>query len=198
VIRTVLPVVGLVLVLAAACSSSPSSAPSPTLSSDPLAPLVVTSVPAGFDRRADSQPGAGPVTLAGAAEQDGTDGARAALTGEGFRRGYQALWLAGDGQSIGVRVSQFATAAGAQRDRARLLADQAASPGTVTRFAVPGVPATAGGGVEVDVEGHTVSQVVVTSGPRTALLVWNSMKRESLRSRLAPLARAQYRQLSGR
>jgi hypothetical protein len=76
-------------------------------------------VPAGYELQPEAVGDTGPSDLAKAAEDDGEDGAEAALSGARFRRGYQWLWISDDDSQLIGFVYEFCdeAGAGAYRDR---------------------------------------------------------------------------------
>jgi hypothetical protein len=119
--------------LSACGSSAPGSAPSgsspvSTLAQSPttstsqsggvptspaaLAALLIDEVPAGYVRQSDADFGTGPQSLAQAATDDGSSGAKAALISSHYLRGYQRLWQAKSGAQILVILNQFQSPTG--------------------------------------------------------------------------------------
>ena len=84
-----------------------------------LAAQIITSVPAGFVLQPDHVGNTGPSNLAKAVKDDGTAGAKEALTTEGFVRGYQRLWSGPAQAQIIVFLYQFASSGGARQDFVR-------------------------------------------------------------------------------
>ena len=76
-------------------------------------------VPAGYELQPEAVGDTGPSDLAKAAEDDGEDGAEAALRDARFRRGYQWLWISEDDSQLVGFVYEFCdeAGAGAYRDR---------------------------------------------------------------------------------
>jgi hypothetical protein len=114
---------------------------------------LLASVPAGYQRQADSVGDTGPSDLDKAVRDDGAPDARQVLTRDGFLGGYQRLWQKGPAELIDF-VYRFAAPAGAADYTLRSLADMRSTPGT-SEFAVAGVPG-AKGVRHADADGTTV------------------------------------------
>jgi hypothetical protein len=105
-----------------------------------LANLFVQTVPAGYVQQPDSVGDTGPSNLAKAVSDDGTAGAQAALTQDGFLSGYQRLWSTADQQQLVVFIYRFQSATGATAYLSRSVANiKASSTPAPTAFAVPGI-----------------------------------------------------------
>ena len=89
-----------------------------TFPGPPLAPLVLTTVPSGYERKPDTLADTGPTDLKKAVLDDALSDegeARRALTTAGFLRGYQRQWSTEPAISQNfIYVYQFATPEGAQ------------------------------------------------------------------------------------
>jgi hypothetical protein len=146
---------------------------------DPLEPLLITAVPAGYVQQADSVGDTGPSDLAKAISDDGNADAQTVLTKDGFVHGYQRLWQNAGQNQIVLFLYQFSAAAGATSYAERSVSQVTSDPSVkTTSFSVPGVPTAVGleatdsngsGAVVVFDKGVYLVQIAVNGATPTGL-----------------------------
>jgi hypothetical protein len=172
-----------------------------------LEPLLITNVPAGYERQADDVGDTGPSDLDKAVSDDGEDDAQEFYASHGFIAGYQRLWAANvDAQETGAARIQnadlivvflyaFKDASGAQAtmDRITATVDESAAEG-VTEFQPEGVPGARGfaGGNAEDGYGAIL---VFTKGGFLVQMVAGTRAESDNRAVATQLARDQYARL---
>jgi hypothetical protein len=139
------------VVLLAACGSAssagqPATTAAPTLKAVALVDLFVTAIPSGFTLQPDSVGDTGPSDLAKAARDDGSAGAAALLTQDGFVAGYQRLWAQkSDGTYVVIFLYRFDNPAGAKSYEQHGVGLMTADPsGPKTSVSVPGISGATG------------------------------------------------------
>lgn len=161
-----------------ACSSEEAAAPeaAPVTSVAPgdpaaLEALVLDDAPSGFTLAADDDGRAGATDLAATAADAGDPGAADALSGAGFVRGWQRLWVSDDGEDeLLLIVYEFADPGGATTFFERT-AGEPASEGGEGVFEVPGLPGAVG--VTGGGDGLEVAAVIATTGPYLVQVIGN-------------------------
>lgn len=207
--RTAIAISGALLVVACSCSSGSSTAQPPTTAKrrppttrpskvttipktpttsavttpppTPLADLILSTGPSGFEQQADDVADTGPTNLAKAADDDNSDTARQALLSSGFEAGYQRQWTSVDASGNTTNADfvflyRFATPEGAQAYaqhwRLALLNTNQRSP--VQSFSPPFIPNANGLsiadkqgsiGVVLFAKGQYAVQVLVNGAP---------------------------------
>ena len=161
-----------------ACSSeeapSPEAIPTTAVApGDPAAlePLVLDEAPSGFTLAGDDEGRTGPTDLREAAADAGDPGAAEALSGAGFVRGWQRLWVSDDDEDeLFLIVYEFADAEGATTFFERTAGEPAAEGGEGV-FEVPGLEdavGVTGGG-----DGLRVAAAVATAGRYLVQVIGN-------------------------
>jgi hypothetical protein len=161
-----------------ACSSdeAPSPEATPTTAVPPgdaaaLEPLVLDEAPSGFALAADDAGRTGATDLAAAAADAGDPGAADALSGAGFVRGWQRLWVSEDDEDeLFLVVYEFADPGGATTFFERT-AGEPASGGGEGVFEVPGLPGAVG--VDGGGDGLSVVAVIATTGRYLVQVIGN-------------------------
>ena len=145
-----------VMFLTGCGSAAPAAQPATTVAAAPtstatpkavaLADLFITSLPSGFALQPDSVGDTGPSDLAKAARDDGSAGAAALLTQDGFVAGYQRMWAQqSDGTYVVVFLYRFDNPAGAVSYEQHGVGLMTADPsGPKTSVSVPGISGATG------------------------------------------------------
>jgi hypothetical protein len=122
---------------------------------------VAIEVPAGFEQQTDDVGDTGPSDLDKAVRDDGGKKARAELVADGFRRGYQRLWVDGQDDELIVFLYEFCDNDGATKYRDGGIADITAEG--LAKFDTVGI--TDSVGYSGTAEDATVAVVSTVSGP---------------------------------
>jgi hypothetical protein len=176
-----------------AASASNSAAPR---SFAELEALLITSVPAGFSVQPDAFGDTGPSDLAKAIRDDGEPGAARVLRRDGFRRGYQRLWMSPARKQIIVFIYQFAAPTGAADYYHRgIRVVRSTAPASLIRFKIPGLPTARSIGFTAHTRHLTAAFASAYAGPLFMQVVCNASSSAGLRARVTSLAREQFNRL---
>ena len=159
----------------------------------PLAGVLLTSLPPGYAQAPDGAAQTGPSDLAKAVSDDGGSDARPVLVFDQFVAGYQRMWTNGGNQIIEF-VYEFGTPNGAVAYGQRQFAaeDVAPSGDQVGPFAVPGIPGARG--LMISGNDGPVDLVLFTRAGFLVEIVMNGT--DATEQAATALATAQYGRLS--
>jgi hypothetical protein len=155
---------------------------------------LVQDVP-GFELQPDDVGDTGPSDLAKAQRDDGTKAGADLLVENGFRLGYQKLFVNDAGDQIIIFAYEFRTAAGATAHcKADARRTESQMGGNMTDdVAVPGVPTDfAKAGTE---DGFTATIIQFATGPYCVRIIGNGEARPAFTTPAPEVAQQQYQRL---